>query len=1854
MNASSQGQQQPASSQPPPLQHGFQPTILHPQQANSSNSNDVTNNHFNSFNLNHTPSNVIDDAFLLPDHLYLALNSSNDHSTSLSQSAIEPNPHHHPHTFPANTFAQHTSHSSHFPTINAANDLFQQQQQQQQNFGQLSAHSADADVWMSHGLTAPNTNSNSNSNSSAAASGYATPMVISSQGGRPGLNMGASTGSAGLATPSTNSFSFDPVAGSAHLHLPPARCIHETEEQQQQQQQQQLPNSLTPTDTRPSAAQDFLNANAISQKSALNQDQQGMQLHQPARPQAISPVTTNPKLGDSVFSNFSPSVSSYHAYGHSPSQHTSSSVGAGPNGIDLGAGASTPATSIVSLGSSMPQSFSNHGHTLMHQSAHQHGLMHMPGSSGMFERQASQQQAPFQQQQFQQQQQQQQSQQMQAQQAHQSFNGIPSSVPPSFHFGLPTTANALQQQQNGQDGASNGTIMIPTLHSPMGAAPNSAAAISQSASKHRRHKSSTSTSPVNIRRAKERSQSRNRASMAAHGHAGSAAGSAASATGSTLGKRNSPAISVGAHGFDEDAMLRDGHAELEIAGGGSVGKAPSSRARVGRRSSIGPAAKAAGARGRSGSNASRPGLSNPVQHSQSQPGASPASPSTEGSIRQPTSPTNVFPTGSFLHQAVIAGVESGASSAHESPLSSSAHNSNMQHQQYNHPYGMMMMNNAHGTTTTGSNASSLFEGSVGGGAGGGGGSMFIPHQQPQQGQNPTAATTGAPGSASSSTAHLQAQQQFAFRSASASLSPASSTGDGVEANANVPNPQQQQFQGFPTHHHLHMHRFPHHHHHHLPSASLQSVVEESGGTSANVSGVMMAPASSGDVTMQSLVKRERDGTSLDHDMESSSSLLQNRSSGAATGDGDGAEVFDYDAAEDDGDEDFVDEEDEDEEGESEGEDTRRGVRRGSQGGRRPSKQQQQQQRNDDTHDDDHAHSDVETGGGGVHKISSSSKGPQVSKASRSTTAAAAAKKTTTTTRAKAGGARDDQATAHTAAAGKEDLSKATKGRKRAVSTAKRESVSIPPSTPSSSTAAPFKTSSKNAGGVGNPANGDSRAMQVSSQMDELAEQGRGNKVELGEASKQGVGKKVRVSAKDKDPEAEAKRLAERRRRRRESHNAVERRRRDNINEKITELATLLPEAMLVEAIATSTSGGNSGNFDIAAAVKTLESASAGVAAAAARLGGSGFGHGLSSSSHHAAAAAAAAAAGSKSIHGGENEGDEDEGNFLAGLLPPLMHELHGEDGDQLDNGQTAGANVGASAGTGAMMLLSPQTALAGLPSLSISGGETTMQDDNDQTGKQAMLYPNNILSGYGSSSSTGIQAAAAASAVTSSSVALPLSDGMSLAMSTAIPRHISSWAAAQAAAAKDPSAAMTNPTLAYAAALAPVHRDSAALAAAQAKPNKGIILRKSVDYIRHLQQFLDMQMGINRVLENEVLALRRCVAGSGHGGQQEHQMSSPPAQQPQYQQVRSQPLTKLASNLPIQDGQRSSSTNQTRPMDASAIFGTVEPFSTQGSGMDDSTASAAAAAAVDMMASGPGLGSNGTTHRGRRASPLPTVAPADSGIGASNLDRWLNFDMRTGLPRRPSLEPLADRMLGTDHSDTSPGADAGPMLASSTAFDPTMGDNGDEPLMSSHAPDLQRKGRDQKRSAHHQQQQHVGQPVSQPMATSHSASAAITTTAPPVEVERGRSRTRSFHPALPVGLGAGSQSSVPTQEGSWPELKASAALSRATSQDRVPSARMTPAGFGSQSRVASLGRMGNPSSPPLASFSDHSLGGGGHAGFTNLHRQGSMLGFVGLGLDDLFGQQSQSQSQHSSGAEGGNGSGGNTNHTSGGLVAMEE
>lgn len=52
--------------------------------------------------------------------------------------------------------------------------------------------------------------------------------------------------------------------------------------------------------------------------------------------------------------------------------------------------------------------------------------------------------------------------------------------------------------------------------------------------------------------------------------------------------------------------------------------------------------------------------------------------------------------------------------------------------------------------------------------------------------------------------------------------------------------------------------------------------------------------------------------------------------------------------------------------------------------------------------------------------------------------------------------------------------------------------------------------------------------------------------------------------------------SEKRRRRRESHNAVERRRRDNINEKIGELATLIPITMLAADGEKVPNGGTNG------------------------------------------------------------------------------------------------------------------------------------------------------------------------------------------------------------------------------------------------------------------------------------------------------------------------------------------------------------------------------------------------------------------------------------------------------------------------------------------------------------------------------------------------------------------------------------------------------------------------------------------------------------------------------------------------------
>ncbi|KAJ7093456.1 helix-loop-helix DNA-binding domain-containing protein [Mycena belliarum] len=68
---------------------------------------------------------------------------------------------------------------------------------------------------------------------------------------------------------------------------------------------------------------------------------------------------------------------------------------------------------------------------------------------------------------------------------------------------------------------------------------------------------------------------------------------------------------------------------------------------------------------------------------------------------------------------------------------------------------------------------------------------------------------------------------------------------------------------------------------------------------------------------------------------------------------------------------------------------------------------------------------------------------------------------------------------------------------------------------------------------------------------------------------------------------------EKRRRRRESHNAVERRRRDNINEKISELATLIPECLLDGGAQTSAAGASPGSADDALLSPTAGGAGAG-------------------------------------------------------------------------------------------------------------------------------------------------------------------------------------------------------------------------------------------------------------------------------------------------------------------------------------------------------------------------------------------------------------------------------------------------------------------------------------------------------------------------------------------------------------------------------------------------------------------------------------------------------------------------------------
>ncbi|CAE6440173.1 unnamed protein product [Rhizoctonia solani] len=69
------------------------------------------------------------------------------------------------------------------------------------------------------------------------------------------------------------------------------------------------------------------------------------------------------------------------------------------------------------------------------------------------------------------------------------------------------------------------------------------------------------------------------------------------------------------------------------------------------------------------------------------------------------------------------------------------------------------------------------------------------------------------------------------------------------------------------------------------------------------------------------------------------------------------------------------------------------------------------------------------------------------------------------------------------------------------------------------------------------------------------------------ASPKSIGAKVTMAEDLAVKQAQL--LSEKRRRRRESHNAVERRRRDNINEKISELSTLIPECLLSENPATA-------------------------------------------------------------------------------------------------------------------------------------------------------------------------------------------------------------------------------------------------------------------------------------------------------------------------------------------------------------------------------------------------------------------------------------------------------------------------------------------------------------------------------------------------------------------------------------------------------------------------------------------------------------------------------------------------------------
>ncbi|KAE8258204.1 hypothetical protein A4X13_0g1835 [Tilletia indica] len=1682
-----------------------------------------------SHHLTPPPSNIIDDVFLLPDHLYLALSGD----------------HHHQNNFPPHTFAQHTAHSSHFP--------------QSQSQSQLWNHHHH------HTHTSAGTGTGTEDSGGKDSAGFTTPMFLT-QSPHPQAN--------------SHPFAFNPPSNGnpagPHLQVQPSRCLHDDPPPAMiHTGSSPYTTGITPTGSRPTT---------FEFDSAPSNQQYQHHHHQPAQPQAIGvPSTagsaTTADLHGSFFSNFSPSMSSSspYAYAHSPSQHTtsSSSMGAGASamgigpgtsfgggigaggggvgglggggsgggGIDFGAGGSTPATSIFSLASSVPQSYSNHGHAPPASMQHPH-LMAEAGSPtaalAMLDRRGSGTHAAA------------------AavgggggggQYADQSMSGVSTSVPPSFHFGLHHAASMQAMAKHTVAAEGEGGMNFDPL-CPSSSVVSAGSMGRQQQQQHRRHRSSTSASPLAARRLKDRSLSRNRAVTGA----------------STLGKRASPALDQVEGGeIEEDQHGCDGGGAegTKLAGAGGVGKAPSTRSRAVRRASIGPAAARAvgGVRGRSGSishrgNGSVPSSSHPHQGS---------SGAEEAQAHQ--SPSMNAQVGMYNNSPPSPSISFFQSFGHHPS----------QHQLLHHPQGGMDSSNASSAQDSPMSSSQQSQSAAAGGCMLGG---------------------SGPGSAHSGMFEMgsfpyQHQQQFRS-SQSQSQSPASSAGGGGggEAGPAGATPSCSSTTTSSTAY------LRHHHHYHHPSASgnavsLSSVVEEGAGSSS----------------MQGVVKREEVDVRDDDDDDDDDN-----------DEGEG-EAFEYDAAGDDGDEDFVDE-DQEQDGDAQ-----------AKGGEKKKK-------------NSNVSNGRKKGGSGVNE-EDDEQGAEPSNKTRS--------------------------------AGTTTKAKATTGKKAvAVGGGKRVTIAS-----KAKVGASLVTGDAQAGG----GEGNREAGDGDTTITKAATTGK----VVGATAKKG-----RAGAKEKDPEAEAKRLAERRRRRRESHNAVERRRRDTINEKITELATLLPEAMLVEAIASSTSGGNSGAFDIAAAVKTLSGVEE---------------------------------EGERERRETEKELEEEEVNESGGLgvysLPPLLCELVGG-AEHEDDGQ--GGYHAAKAGT----MMSPQTALAGLPFLSISGG-----GDNKQVGGVEGM---NVLNGFGSFSSNGVVNGGGVVGGYGGAMSSFQTQGLQgpVGMNTAIPRHILNWATAASASASaahahhaasgsnntafkndlaGPSSSSSvgmgplNPTLVYAAALAPVHRDSAALAAAQAKPNKGIILRKSVDYIRHLQQFLDMQMGINQALEAEVQALRSlvgeaCDAGRGratttltndlmHDSAMANATSTMPnhmagmggGQQSGYQQVRSQPLTKLGSNQ-----SRSPPKSQ-----VTALFGgseggvSVPPALTS---LVDSlrdvpapTSSHTLGNNVVVLANpGPGLGSNGITHSGRRASPPPPLPPqaspetvgsmtgattVGSVDGTSGLQPWMGveYDSRTGLPRRPSPEPesiagaaAVGKQQQQQHQQQSQQADGrvfSPASASSLMRGAAMsiqaqGQSGFlSPTFSpagsgATAAFMMHSGGGNLRSTHHHahgQQQHggYGQRHGHLSVNTNGQNRNFpNASAGGVEIERGRSRTRSFHPSM---------SSANNSEGSWPELKASAALSRATSEERLPSARMTPAGFGSQSRVASLGRVASPTSPtsPVLGGAASRHHGGGAGG---MHH-----GFVGLGLDEFFahlggvggGVVGLGTESHSSLTGGGGGGGGGN-----GLVAMEE